>query len=183
MALKSAKSSDLDIGNGFEGASAFIEKVTPEIKGDEDNSKMDDVFYVYMEGNDKDHKHSNSRLTAIRLLIRVFLGQDTQSKTMRAHANRLLENLPTMQRTDYYQTYYATLAMFQMGGEYWKKYNETMKKVLLDKQMMGGCADGSWDPHDADKCGATRSGRLFVTAIGCLSLEVYYRYMPVSMLK
>jgi hypothetical protein len=58
-----------------------------------------------------------------------------------------------------------------------------MKKVLLENQCKGGCPDGSWDPFNADKYGAQRAGRVFTTAVGCLSLEIYYRYLPVAMLK
>ena len=77
--------------------------------------------------------------------------------------------------------YYATLAMFQMGGDYWKKWNESMQRVLLHTQSKGGCADGSWDAASAPHGKA--GGRVFTTAIGCLSLEVYYRYLPVAALK
>ncbi|MFC1479310.1 prenyltransferase/squalene oxidase repeat-containing protein [Planctomycetota bacterium] len=182
MAMKSAKSSGLDIGNAFEGAAKHVEKVTPEIKGDS-YPTMGDVEYVWYSNKGGKGGHKNSRLTAIGCLIRVFIGEDTTGRVLRAHGNRLLEQLPKPGKTDYYRTYYATLAMFQMGGNYWKKWNEKMKKVLLDKQCRGGCADGSWDPFDADKYGAQRAGRVFVTAVGCLSLEVYYRYLPVAMLK
>ena len=99
---------------------------------------------------------------------------------MRAHGNALLDELPNAHKPDYYRTYYATLAMFQMGGAYWKKWNESMKKVLCESQSKGGCADGSWDPEGYI---GGRMGRLFTTAAGCLSLEVYYRYLPVILQK
>ena len=70
--------------------------------------------------------------------------------------------------------------MFQMGGQYWKEWNESLKKFLLDSQRKGGCADGSWDAKGAF---SNNGGRVFYTAVGCLSLEVYYRYLPVAMLK
>jgi hypothetical protein len=183
MAMKSAKSSGLDIGNAFEGAAKHVEKVTPEIKGDCSNPTMDHVGYAWYKSKPGNVGHRNSRLTAIGCLIRVFIGEDTSGKVLRAHGNKLLEELPKAKKTDYYRTYYATLAMFQMGGEYWKKWNATMKKVLLDKQCKGGCPDGSWDPFEAGKYGAQRAGRVFTTAVGCLSLEIYYRYLPVAMLK
>jgi hypothetical protein len=74
--------------------------------------------------------------------------------------------------------------MFQMGGRYWKEWNTAMKKVLCENQCKGGCEDGSWhipkpEWYNEIPAGQSPMGRLFHTAMGCLSLEVYYRYMPV----
>ena len=82
---------------------------------------------------------------------------------------------------DYYRWYYATLAMFQMGDTYWKKWNEALKTALCTTQQKGGCEDGSWDP--ATVVFGLKGGRLLSTAMGCLSLEVYYRYAPVKLQK
>jgi hypothetical protein len=182
MALKSAKSAGLGVGNSFEGIKNHLDKVTPPVQGAGSEPVLSDhVWYAYMEGAAGGSGHKNSRLTAIGLLGRVFIGEDTESDMLRAHGNKLLEELPTANKFDYYRTYYATLAMFQMGGKYWKDWNESMKKVLCDSQCKGGCADGSW--QDGQDYIGGRMGRLFTTAVGCLSLEVYYRYLPVAMLK
>ena len=84
----------------------------------------------------------------------------------------------------FYYWYYGTLGMFQMGGDYWKKWNEAIKPTLVNNQCKGGPLDGtaadkdgSWDPiFDQDD---TRSGRAYSTAVGALCLEVYYRYLPM----
>jgi hypothetical protein len=64
--------------------------------------------------------------------------------------------------------------MFQMGRNHgWTKWNETLKPVLIDNQRKGGDEDGSWDPQSwIDRYG----GRVFTTAMGAMTLEVYYRY-------
>ncbi|MFC1479484.1 prenyltransferase/squalene oxidase repeat-containing protein [Planctomycetota bacterium] len=181
MAVKSAKSAGLDVGNSFEGIKNFLDKVTPEVKGGASHPVLaGHVWYQHIKGQGGGSGHRNARLTAIGLLGRVFIGEDTKGEMLRAHGNKLLEELPDANKPDYYRTYYATLAMFQMGGVHWKKWNETMKKVLCDSQRKGGCADGSWD--GVGYIGG-RVGRVFTTAVGCLSLEVYYRYLPVAMLK
>jgi hypothetical protein len=181
MALKSAKSAGLDIGNAFEGIKNHLDKVTPEVIGRGLHPILaEHVWYVYVQGQPGGSHHNNSRLTAIGLLGRVFIGEDIKSQMMRAYANKLMEELPDAAKPDYYRTYYATLAMFQMGGGYWKRWNETMKKVLCNTQCRGGCADGSWDPEGFI---GGRIGRLFTTAMSCLSLQVYYRYMPIAMIK
>ena len=75
-----------------------------------------------------------------------------------------------------YYMYYTTLVMFQTGGDFWKKWNSDMKKVLVENQRKDGDADGSWDPLSPWEI---RAGRAYTTAIGAMCLEVYYRYMPL----
>jgi hypothetical protein len=43
-----------------------------------------------------------------------------------------------------------------------------------------GCDRGSWDPlsPQPDRWGRT-AGRLFLTSLSVLTLEVYYRYLPL----
>ena len=74
---------------------------------------------------------------------------------------------------DMYYWYYASLAMFQLGGSFWKAWNPAMKAALVPTQLRKGCPNGSWDP-----CGAwgEAGGRVYSTAINVLSLEIYYRY-------
>ena len=55
-----------------------------------------------------------------------------------------------------------------------------MRKVLIDAQDKTGCTAGSWDPQkpSADAWGQI-GGRMMVTSLSCLTLEVYYRYLPL----
>jgi hypothetical protein len=77
---------------------------------------------------------------------------------------------------DLYYWYYGTLCVFQQGGDLWKRWNEALKKALTDNQRKGGDEDGSWDPVGAY---SEYWGRVGQTALGCLCLEVYYRYLPL----
>ena len=70
-----------------------------------------------------------------------------------------------------YFLYHSTVPMFQMGGDYWKRWNPAMKRELLATQVAGGEDDGSWPP------GGHASGRTMATALGAMTLEVYYRYL------
>ncbi|MEM7264071.1 MAG: hypothetical protein AAF488_18945 [Planctomycetota bacterium] len=72
-----------------------------------------------------------------------------------------------------YYWYYASLAMFQVGGKPWKAFNKEMKSALRGSQRTRGCEKGSWDP--IGEWGAV-GGRAYSTAIGALTLETYYRY-------
>jgi hypothetical protein len=50
--------------------------------------------------------------------------------------------------------------------------------MLIQRQRRGGDEDGSWDPI-AGSGEAKYAGRVYTTALGCLCLEVYYRYLPL----
>ncbi len=54
-----------------------------------------------------------------------------------------------------------------------------MKAALLPNQKLAkhGCENGSWDPSE-DRWGF-EGGRVYATAMNCLTLEVYYRYANV----
>jgi len=81
--------------------------------------------------------------------------------------------------TDYYYWYYATLALFQEGGEVWAAWNKPLSDLLVRLQLGDeeGTAAGSWDPIDHR---ATAGGRVYSTALGVLCLEVYYRYRRIE---
>ncbi|OQC22049.1 MAG: hypothetical protein BWX69_00359 [Planctomycetes bacterium ADurb.Bin069] len=75
-----------------------------------------------------------------------------------------------------YYWYYGTLALFHLGGRWWKEWNPAMKDALLKLQRADGHRAGSWDP-DPNWIGQT-GGRVYATAIAVLTLEVYYRVRP-----
>jgi hypothetical protein len=74
-----------------------------------------------------------------------------------------------------YYWYYATLALFQRGGEDWARWNVAMQRALLPAQA----EDGSWPPIDpyAEIAGDDEGDRSYTTAVCVLMLEVYYRYV------
>ncbi len=74
-----------------------------------------------------------------------------------------------------YTFYNGTLAMFQAGGQAWKRWNNIVRDELVDRQCGEdeGCRRGSWDPTDA---WGLQGGRVYSTALAVLTLEVYYRY-------
>ena len=78
-----------------------------------------------------------------------------------------------------YYWYYATLAIFQIGGDLWKKWEQALDTQMVPNQRMEGnyCAfKGSWDPEDP---WGPDGGRVYSTAILCMCLEVLYRYDKV----
>ncbi len=117
-------------------------------------------------------------MTGVSVFCRILLGQKRDEKNITKGVDILMANLPEWNKpkknkVDSYYWFFGTYAMFQYGGVKWYEWNMAMKKALLDTQRVGGCADGSWDP--VGKWGMV-GGRVYATAINCLTLEVYYRY-------
>jgi len=117
----------------------------------------------------------------------MFMGTAANDQILISGADSLKTSPPKWQdtngRRDFYYLYYGTLAMFQMGGDRWTKWNEALKPVLVNNQCKGGPMDGtvndkdgSWDPYGGS---GKSGGRVFQTAVGALTLEVYYRYLPI----
>ena len=66
-----------------------------------------------------------------------------------------------------YAAYYASQAMFQMGGEPWDQFAETMYRYLLSKQQ----SNGAWFVE--------AKGEVYPTAMFALALTVSYRQLPI----
>ena len=66
--------------------------------------------------------------------------------------------------------------MFQQGGEPWERWNTALRDLLVAEQVQAGPAAGSWEPRDA---WGPYGGRVYSTAVAALSLEVYYRFLPL----
>jgi len=77
---------------------------------------------------------------------------------------------------DYYYVYYGTLALYQHQGPAWTDWNERIKETLPLLQKKNGSEKGSWDKSAAH---AASGGRVVSTTLATLSLEVYYRLLPM----
>lgn len=124
-------------------------------------------------------------MTSAGLLMRLYFGWQRGQSEMTAGADYLLEHPPapgTKEATlrDTYYWYYSTQVLFHMGGERWKKWNSTLYPMLIETQVTEGPNAGSWDPYQptADLW-AKYGGRLYVTTLNLLSLEVNYRHLPL----
>ncbi len=80
-----------------------------------------------------------------------------------------------------YYWYYATQLLHNMKNKDWERWNVKVRDGLVTMQIKEeSCAKGSWDPEFPlqDRWGI-RAGRLFTTSLSVLTLEVYYRYLPM----
>lgn len=124
-------------------------------------------------------------MTSAGLLMRLYFGWQRSQPEMTAGADYLLQHPPapgTKDATlrDTYYWYYSTQVLFHMGGDRWKKWNSTLYPMLIQTQVTEGPQAGSWDPYEptADLW-AKYGGRLYVTTLNLLSLEVNYRHLPL----
>ncbi|MGE3408350.1 MAG: prenyltransferase/squalene oxidase repeat-containing protein, partial [Pirellulales bacterium] len=143
--------------------------------------------YAYRPGAQfKDQREPSTVMTAEALLMRLYLGWQRNNPHLMAGADYLLENLPNVgtkekSQRDAYYWYYATQVMFQVGGEHWKSWNDRLRPLLLEGQTKTGAMAGSWDPLGPvpDKWARKEGGRIYLTAMNLLMLEVYYRHLPL----
>jgi hypothetical protein len=199
LALKTAKAANLDIPradydrafagalNWFDSATAANGKTGYLGPGDPGSMLMTlekDGVYPYSK--------DLSCMTAVGVLCRIFSGEPRKSEKVRSGVKILMEHTPRWQERkgrslstiNIYYWYYGSYALFQYGGKDWKTWNEAMLKTLLENQRQGAtssgesiCEDGSWDPIDE---WGTAGGRVYSTALGAMTMEVYYRFRRVQ---
>ncbi len=171
QALQSARMCK-DIGvppQTLDKAKKFLDKVA-------DGSKKS--AYGYADG-----KTTSPTLSAVGLLCRYYVdGWGPVHPGMADGVDRLRKQwMPTETRFDMYYYYYATQIMHFHEGDVWhKEWNPKMRDMLLKLQTSGknnDKLDGSWDP-DKSMIGSS-CGRLGTTCLATLTLEVYYRHLPL----
>ena len=115
-------------------------------------------------------------MTAESLFCKQMLGLPREHPSCDEAVNFLLTNPPSRKSMNLYTWYYSTLAMYQYGGEPWQKWNEPLRDLLIAEQNTTGPHMGSWEPRDQ---WGGYGGRIYSTAFATLTLEVYYRYLPL----
>ncbi len=129
------------------------------------------------------YREYTTSMTAVGLLCRQYLGAEPDAadilegkEFLRTHPPESSDNA----LRDTYYWYYATQVMFNLGGPEWDQWNRAMRHTLIESQCKDGCAMGSWDPErPAPDNWSGKGGRIVTTAMSTLTLEVYYRYLPL----
>jgi len=196
MALKSAKLAGLKVDTqAFDGAMNWLNVGQDLPKGvNEAPSDYEGGMMAY-GGTKLALEGKSQSMTAAAAMMRLFLGQKTDHPGILGPCNLMKREknvgggpiwVPCTdpyppacpgKGIDFYYWYYGTFAMFQMGGEHWKIWNEHLKGTVLPLQCKNGELDGSWDPIGGGRI--PDGGRVFSTALAVLCLEVYYRYLPL----
>ena len=168
MALKSAQIGGVPVpAETFDRARGFMDLV---------GGGRNKGTYGYYTSNDP-----TSAMVAEGMFVQQLLGVPPTDPRMDESARFLERELPSPRQVsyNYYFWYYGCLAMHQHQGPVWERWNARLRPILLKGQIDRSDRsdlDGSWDP--AGQWGSN-AGRCVVTAMAALSLEVYYRYLPL----
>jgi hypothetical protein len=114
-------------------------------------------------------------MTAEAWVCRQFLGVGGPGPASTEAADSLLQNDSDRGSSNFYYWYYATLALYQHGGEPWLRWNAEIRDRIVGLQHSSGHQSGSWEP-DGSLYGV-KGGRIYCTTLAALTLEVYYRYL------
>jgi hypothetical protein len=128
---------------------------------------------------------ATATMTAVGLLGTQYLGADRDAPAMKEGVRYLMGQTPKADVRNSYYWYYATQVMHNLPGSEWDEWNRRMRDVLISSQSTtaGVCSRGSWDPAlPAKDAWGEQGGRLMVTCLNCLTLQVYYRYLPLYQL-
>ncbi len=170
QALKSAKLAGISVPEKpFKQAEAFLNSVTND----------SGASYGY-RGPGASHT-----LSAVGLLCRQYMGWSPRNPSLGRGVANLIGKYPP-QKNDFnmYYYYYATQVVHFFGGPDWEvKWNPVMRDMLINMQItektpnLKAADMGSW-PKDNQFIGS-ECGKLGTTALCILTLEVYYRHLPL----
>lgn len=181
MALKAAEHANIAVPpEAFAGIKSFYDDVTEPNYGKVGYTSQGSI--ALMGHEDPRNTVVQPSLTAIGIMVRIFIDKKTTDPLIKLGVGQILTSLPTWDTSkpgiiDYYYWFYASYCLNQYdgpSGPSWSSWNEKMKDVLLKNQRSkaDGCANGSWDPLDR---WSAEGSRVYCTAINVLTLEVYYR--------
>ena len=166
QALASARLAEIkfDKDKVYKDANKFLESVS-------DNSGS---TFGYRE------RGKSQTLTPVGLLSRYYMGELNPRHPSFAKGVDFLKQFPPQKGSfDMYYYYYATQVVHFYEGPDWHKFwNPKMRDMLIEMQRKGDEAiNGSWD-KDQGFIGQ-QCGRLGTTCLALLTLEVYYRHLPL----
>lgn len=140
--------------------------------------------YNALEPGQRPSDRSGACMTALGTLMRLHTGTHVRDDAIAAAAASLGNALPAWSprdraARDAYLWYYSSQVLVHTGGRQWDAWYGRLTAVLAERQATSGPDAGSWDPLGAvpDRWGAY-GGRLYVTTLHLLALEVPYRHLP-----
>lgn len=163
MALKSAKNAGIDIPQeAFDKASKYLWAM---FGGD---------GFGYAEPG------RSPSMTGVGVLCAQFLGHGSDDRVKRALRYLRQQDVDwekTAINWNLYAWYYITQGMFQAGEDYWPSWNSKIRDVVVRAQA----DDGHWPvpPKSAGEGKTLGNSPAYSTAMCCLILEIYYRYLPL----
>ena len=134
-------------------------------------SKDNGAAFAYKPG-----QGPKDSMTAVGLMSSILTGADRKAKGIQTGVENLSKKGPDL--NNMYYTYYATQVLFGWGDEpgngkkYWTDWNRRLRDPLVARQSKAGHEQGSWP-------GASQGGRLMETCLSIMTLEIYYRKLPM----
>ena len=182
MALKSGKLA------GLNTRSSTMQRIEDWLRVAEDPDSPSQFRYnpyaVDSQGKSRVHgRKASITMNSVGLLMKVYTGWKPDDERFLRGVKTLLTQLPDDKNSrvrDTYYWYYATQVIRHAGGQYWDRWSDSLHPLLIDSQELSGELRGSWDPYRPvpDRWGP-HGGRLYVTTMNLLSLEVKYRLLPL----
>lgn len=165
MALKSVQRSGLEVPRDVtERMRLFLESCAAGVSGGL-------ATYRPRDGR------PSATMTAECLACRLLLDHPSSLAAQQEALQMIMQQRPGVGEENVYFWYYATLALFQLQDQHWRDWNQALKQQLLRSQAPAYAQQaGSWEP---DRMWGGYGGRVYSTAMSCLCLEVYYRYLPM----
>lgn len=157
MALRAAKSAGCAVpAENIDRAIDYLKRCASEEGG-----------FGYQPGGGPNNPRTGTGILALEIC------GEHQTREAVAGAEYLLKHPPRWAGSYFfYEVYYCSQAMFQMGDKYFLAYYPKLVTILLEHQDR----DGSWLSADGnDRSG----GRNYCTAMAVLALAVEYRYSPI----
>ncbi|MDA0657877.1 MAG: terpene cyclase/mutase family protein [Planctomycetota bacterium] len=162
MALRSGVMAGLAVPpRTLQGIDRFLDSVQADNYG---------ALYGYLPGSG-----GRESMTAAGLLCRQYAGWSRGHPAIVNGAEKLAEWGPSSNNV--YYNYYATQVLHHFQGARWDQWNRVLRDYLVAEQSQEGHELGSW--YFEDDFGSDIGGRLYITAMSTMTLEVYYRHMPI----
>jgi Prenyltransferase and squalene oxidase repeat len=157
MALRAAKSAGCAVSSEpIDKAIAYVKKCAFKTGG-----------FGYQPGQGPNNPRTGTGMLALEIC-----GEHLSTEAT-AGAEYLIKHPPRWSSEYFfYEVYYCSQAMFQVGDKYFQNYYPKIVDILLQHQDK----NGSWLSGDGnDRTG----GRDYCTAVAVLALAVEYRYLPI----
>jgi len=158
-ALKSARMCGLEAPSPtIEAARRFLDRV----------QTLDGAAYGYRS------PAAQPCTSAIGLLCRMYTGWNADHETLRRGVTALAK--PGPDPGAIYRNFYLSQTLLQMNHPVWPRWNAKNRDQIVAQQMRVAHEAGSWFFTDHK---TAPGGRLAHTALAVLTLEVYYRLLPI----
>ncbi len=197
LAVMQAKALRSAVDSGFEVRPAVIERAIRDVRehyqpkgcpreaSEEEQQKHPGRFTYYKSGG----QESLAMVAAGVVCLQEFAQYDDWripknieivEQAVREMSKRAIETEPPFGNAfSAYTTYYVAQALYQVGGEPWKRCYPLIRDRLVSSQMHDGNPenDGGWR-DSGDQIGG-KEGTLYETAVACFVLAIPNRYLPI----